>query len=214
MKSTILRLTLALILLSTFAIRAADPPAAATAAPPQQPQAQRDKTPSDRLREYVASLRSELSDGKAHTINQVMDLSVDEAKTFWPIYHDYEEELFANGDKRLDLIKQYVKLHSTKALTNDKARELSAAWFDFQQQQLDLLKKYHAQIQQEVSPIRAAQFVQIEHRFGLVVDLMIASELPLVETVDAKAAASGAPAAAEPKATGSAVPAGATIQGK
>jgi hypothetical protein len=196
MKSTTLRLTPILLLLCAVISRAADPPAPATPAP------QPDKPRPDRLREYVALLRSELSDGKAHTINQVMDLTVDEARVFWPIYHDYEEELFANGDKRLELIKQYVKLHATKSLNNDKAKELSAAWFDFQSQQLQLLKKYHAEIQEKISPIRAAQFVQIEHRFSLVVDLMIASDLPLVETTDAKAAAGGA------------VPAGATIGGK
>jgi hypothetical protein len=207
MKSTSVRLTPVLLVLCALATRAADPPAASTPPPPEKPR-------SDRVRDYVAQLRSELSDGKAHTINQVMDLSVDESRVFWPIYHDYEEELFANGDKRLELIKEYVKLHSTKALTNDKARELSAAWFDFQSQQLELLKKYHAQIQKELSPIRAAQFVQIEHRFALVVDLMIASDLPLVETADAKAAAAAAAAApAEPK-PATAVPAGATIQGK
>jgi hypothetical protein len=206
MKSTLLRLAPVLLLLCAVATRAADPAAAPTTPPAEKPRS------ADRLREYVALLRSDLSDGKAHTINQVMDLSVDESRIFWPIYHDYEEELFANGDKRLELIKEYVKLHSTRTLTNDKARELSAAWFDFQSQQLELLKKYHAQIQKELSPIRAAQFVQIEHRFALVVDLMIASDLPLVETADAKAgAAAAAPVEAKPA---TAVPAGATIQGK
>jgi hypothetical protein len=34
-----------------------------------------------------------------------------------------------------------------------------------------------------MSPIRAAQFVQIEHRFGLVVDVTIPPELPLIENL-------------------------------
>jgi hypothetical protein len=39
----------------------------------------------------------------------------------------------------------------------------------------------NAQPPQRDSPIRAARFVQIEYRFGLVTDLTVASELPLIE---------------------------------
>jgi hypothetical protein len=163
--------------------------ALASAAPPAKPpQGEAKPAPAaqpphrDSLRAYVDALRADLSNGKVKTINDVMKLSDEEAKVFWPIYKDYEDELFENGDRRVALIKEYTTLTASHALTDDKARELAPRWFEFQTQQLELLKKYYGILQDKLSPIRAAQFVQIEHRFALVVDLTIASELPLIET--------------------------------
>ena len=148
-----------------------DATVAATAQPPQR----------DSLRLYVDALRADLSNGKTRTINDVMKLSDDEARIFWPVYKEYEDELFENGDRRVALIKEYAALTASKGMNDDKARELAPKWFEFHEQQLGLLKKYHGIIQEKISPVRAAQFVQIEHRFSLVVDLTIASELPLID---------------------------------
>ena len=68
----------------------------------------------DPVRDYVTALRAELSDGKAGLINEVMELSVNEAKIFWPVYYEYEKELFELGDRRLELIKRFVVAHKDK----------------------------------------------------------------------------------------------------
>lgn len=155
---------------------------APAAPPPEQAAGARGGPPQrDALRAYLEGMRADLSNGKVSTYNAVMRLSDEEAKIFWPIYKDYEDELFENGDRRVALVKEYVSLSASKGVTDDKARELMPKWFEFHEQQLNLLKKYQGIIQEKVSPIRAAQFVQIEYRFSLVVDLTVASELPLVE---------------------------------
>src|SRR5205823_4688658 len=94
---------------------------------------------SDAVYSYVDSVRSDLSDGKAHLINQVMRLSSDESAKFWPIYHDYEEELFALGDRRVELTRAFVKAQSSVALDNNKAAALADEWFGFESQRLELL---------------------------------------------------------------------------
>jgi hypothetical protein len=161
--------------------------ALASAAPPAQPDGAKSANAAggppaqDAVRAYVESLRGDLSCGKVHTINEVMHLSDDEGKIFWPIYKEYEDELFANGDRRLALIKQYASSLASHSMTDEQARKLAPAWFEYQAQQLETLKQYHGIIQEKLSPTRAAQFVQIEHRFGLLVDLTIASQLPMIE---------------------------------
>ena len=40
-------------------------------------------------------MRDDLSRGKVEIITDVMHLNANEAKVFWPIYQDYETELFA-----------------------------------------------------------------------------------------------------------------------
>lgn len=44
------------------------------------------------------------------------------------------------------------------------------------------LRRYHDRISTELSPIGATQFLQIEQRAATLVDLVIASEIPLVRT--------------------------------
>src|SRR5688500_18967224 len=63
---------------------------------------------NDPVYAYVDTVRNELSDGKVQIINRVMRLSSDESKVFWPIYRDYEEELFDLGDQRVELSRNFV----------------------------------------------------------------------------------------------------------
>ena len=134
----------------------------------------------DPVYSYVDEVRADLSDGKASLINHVMRLTKDESIIFWPIYNEYEDELFALGDQRIDLLGRFVKAQSDQALNNTAARSLSDDWFKFETQRLELVRKYHDRIGKELSPLHAAQFTQVEHRVATVIDLLIASETPLV----------------------------------
>ena len=143
---------------------------------PLSPQARR----GDTVYQYVDAMRADLSDGKTQLINEIMKLSRDESEKFWPIYHDYEDELFALGDRRVEAARQFVKAQVAESFDNAQAAKLADQWFDFESRRLELLRKYHDQIASELSGERAAQFLQIEHRVGTVTDLMLASELPLI----------------------------------
>jgi hypothetical protein len=145
-----------------------------------QPAISPEKRKADPVYAYVDEMRADLSNGKVQIINRVMRLSPEEAKVFWPIYHDYEEELFNLGDQRVELSRRFINDQMRQTLDNQRAAALADDWFKIESQQLELLQKYHKQIAKELSPIRAVQFSQIEHRVGTVVDLLIASELPLV----------------------------------
>jgi hypothetical protein len=55
---------------------------------------------------------------------------------------------------------------------------MAAQWLQNSQARLDLWKKYNLKISRAVSPIRAAQFLQVENQVALFVDMSIASEMP------------------------------------
>lgn len=137
----------------------------------------------DPVYSYVDEVRSELSDGKAALINRVMRLSKDEGIIFWPIYNEYEDELFDLGDQRVELLGKFVKTQTDQTLDNAAARSLSNDWFKYETQRLELVKKYHERISKELSPLHAAQFAQVEHRVQIVIDLLLASEMPLIQPV-------------------------------
>jgi hypothetical protein len=108
-----------------------------------------------------------------------MKLSDEEAEVFWPLYYEYELELFDIGDRRVELIERFISVHQAKVLEDLEAREMAAEWLKQGTDRLGLLKKYHELIANELSQLHAIQFLQIEHRVNTVIDLMIASELPL-----------------------------------
>ena len=133
---------------------------------------------TDELRGYLEMLRSDVNTAKIHTINEVMKLTGPEAEKFWPVYRKYEKDLAAVGDRKLALIREFATLHFGGTLDDKQAADLAARWLKNTQERLDLWKKYHKQISKAVSPIRAAQFLQVEHQMALLIDLSIASEMP------------------------------------
>lgn len=133
----------------------------------------------DPVRDYIDAVRVELIDGKVGLISGVMKLSDEEAEVFWPIYYEYELELFEIGDRRVELIERFIAAHQAKVLNDLEAREMAEEWFKQGTDRLGLLKKYHELIANKLSQLHAIQFLQIEHRVNTVIDLMIASELPL-----------------------------------
>jgi hypothetical protein len=135
----------------------------------------------DRLHAYVDALRDELSRGKVGIVTDVMNLNAEESKKFWPLYQEYETELFELGDTRVAWIRRYAMAQQAGKLDDREAAELAKAYFDFEGKRVELLRKYHGLVAEELSPVRAAQFTQLEHRVGLVIDLMLACELPLIE---------------------------------
>ncbi|UCD53190.1 MAG: hypothetical protein JSW27_11210, partial [Phycisphaerales bacterium] len=131
------------------------------------------------LHAYIDSVRIDLAEGNVRLINETIGLSDEEAKVFWPLYQEYETELFELGDRRLDLMDRFIASDEALNLDDSEAQKIAAEWFELEEARFALWKKYHQLIAARLSPLRAIQFVQTEHRISTVVDLMIASELPL-----------------------------------
>ncbi|MFN0066893.1 MAG: transcriptional regulator [Limisphaerales bacterium] len=134
----------------------------------------------DDLANVLAVFRSDLNQAKVRTINEVMQLTGPEAERFWPIYRDYERELAKLGDERLALIRRFAQEYAGRTLADDSAREISRDWLRLQRRRLDLWEKYQGRVAKALSPVRAAQFLQVEHQLALFVDINIVAEMPLV----------------------------------
>ena len=128
---------------------------------------------------FFELLRSDLKTGKKEIITMVMDFTDSEASAFWPIYREYEFGLDELGDARLTLTKNYAENYEN--MTDEKATELINDAIKFQQDRLKLRKKYFKKFSKALSPIQAAKWIQLENQIHLLIDLQIASEMPLVE---------------------------------
>jgi hypothetical protein len=129
------------------------------------------------LKEYVKLLREDVRSEKYSIVDAVMQLDLDQAAKFWPIYRDYDAELSKVNDLRVANIEEYAQTYNH--LTDEKADELVRNSMEFQKQRDELLSKYYLRVKQEMGAITAARFMQVERQLLLIIDLQISSSLPI-----------------------------------
>ena len=128
--------------------------------------------------DFIELLRQDLKTQKVAIITEAMEFTEDESNAFWPVYRKYDFELTKLGDENLAIIKDYAANYEN--MTNEKAKELMDRSIKYRENVLKLRKKYFKEFQKVLPAIKAARFIQVENQIGLLVDLQIASELPLV----------------------------------
>ena len=135
---------------------------------------------NDNIYNYLQLLRSDMNSLKVELVNSIMKLSADDAKKFWPIYRDYENQLGKQAINRAELVSEFVQSHKDGTFDNTKAKDMAKRWFKSQRDRLDLLEKYHGKIEKALTSVQAGQFLQIENQIGLFIDVTIAAEMPTV----------------------------------
>jgi len=134
----------------------------------------------DNIYNYLQLLRSDFNSAKVEIVNRIMKLSADDAKEFWPIYHDYENQLGKQAVNRAEFIAEFVQSNKDGTFDNAKAKDMAKRYFKAQRARYDLLEKYHRKIEKALSSVQAAQFLQIENQINIFIDMTIAAEMPLV----------------------------------
>ncbi len=128
---------------------------------------------------YIELLKSDARTQKVAVITEAMGLTDEESSAFWPVHREYELELSKIIDDRVELIKDYIQ--NFDDLTDEKAREIAKRVFALEKRRTKLKKKYFKRFEKALSATIAAKFIQIESQINLVVNLQIASELPLIK---------------------------------
>ncbi len=127
--------------------------------------------------QYMELMRQDLRTNKLAVMTEAMALTDEQGEVFWPIYREYQVKYMEIGDKRIAMIKDFAANYEN--MTGDKASELMKIWFSQKKDQLSLLEKTSKKIAKATAPVTAARFIQIENAVNMLVDLQIASELPL-----------------------------------
>lgn len=128
---------------------------------------------------YIDLLRRDVRQEKAEIMGAVMILSAQDATKFWPIYSDYDVQLTKLNDQRVENIKEYARTYDQ--MTDEKADELVQKSLAYQKQRAELLAQTYDKVKQALGAVTAARFAQVEHQLLLIIDLQIASSLPIVE---------------------------------
>jgi hypothetical protein len=130
------------------------------------------------MQEYITLLRIDVRQQKAEIMGAVMLLSGQDATKFWPIYSDYDAQLAKLNNQRVENIKEYARTYDQ--MTDEKADELIQKSLAYQKQRAELLAQTYDKVKQALGAVTAARFAQVEHQLLLIIDLQIASSLPIV----------------------------------
>ena len=163
-----------------LALMAAVAPQAAGA--PQSPrpaQATATDTKDLNLRAYVELLRSDVRSQKIAIITEMMEFSDAEDAAFWPIYREYDVELSKLNDERVGVIQDYAA--NFTQVTDAVADRIATKALDLEARRSALKSKYYERVKAALSPKTAARFLQVENQLLMIIDLQIASSLPIVK---------------------------------
>ena len=99
---------------------------------------------------------------KVGFITEKINLSSAEAKNFWPIYNEFEEQMKKLRSKE----KENVRLLKAKSsITDIDADKFLNEQLNLRQQQLDLNKKYVAEFKKVLSAKKVARLFMLEQEF-------------------------------------------------
>jgi hypothetical protein len=129
--------------------------------------------------EDIKLFRKDLRSVRKQIIAANMDLNDKEAEQFWPLFERYTRELVAKQDEKYTLLKQYAQDYST--MTDVEAEKYIRGRASVEQAILQVRLKYFPLFRRVLSGRSTALFFQVDWRLGLIMDLQLASQTPLIE---------------------------------
>jgi len=127
----------------------------------------------------IQLLRKDIRSQKKQLIAANLNLTADQATKFWPLYDQYTAELSKIGDQKTALIKEYADQWGT--MTDEQASSLMKRSLAVDEQIAQLRIKYMPMFSQVVPGQVVATFFQLDRRFQGLLDIQLASQLPLVQ---------------------------------
>jgi Spy/CpxP family protein refolding chaperone len=126
----------------------------------------------------VQLLRQDIQSIKNQVISDTMNFNDKESAAFWPVYQRYSAAQRAIADKRLAIITDYAQ--NLDKMDDAKARDLTDRMFAIEDETQALQKQYFARFEQALGAKRTAKLYQVDNRLTQMVNLQLASEIPLI----------------------------------
>jgi hypothetical protein len=132
--------------------------------------------PADNMKIVLEKIKAD----KKLLVADNMQLTEAEAKTFWPVYEQYQNELFLLRTRTLKLIKDYEGAYEN--MTNATAKKLLDEYMTIETLRLKLRQVYLPKFRKALSDVKVVRYYQIENKINAVLDYELASSIPLVTT--------------------------------
>jgi Spy/CpxP family protein refolding chaperone len=127
----------------------------------------------------IKLLRQDIRSDKKQLVAANLTLTDAEATKFWPVYDQYAAEMTKIGDQRYALIKEYAQ--NFGSLTDAQAKSLIDRSLALDEAVAQLRIKYVPIVNAVLPGTKTATFFQIDRRISNLIDLQLATQIPLVQ---------------------------------
>jgi len=127
----------------------------------------------------IQLLRQDLRSQKKQLVASNLKLTDAEATKFWPIYDQYTAELSTINNDKYAVIKEYTNNYGS--MTDAQALSLMTRSLAVDDSVAKLRMKYVPIVNKVLPGAKTATFFQIDRRVTMLIDIQLASALPLIQ---------------------------------
>jgi hypothetical protein len=126
----------------------------------------------------VQQLQADIKADRQAVVTLNLPLTEAEAKAFWPIYREYRTEMERLSDRTVKLIAAYAA--NFTLMNDERATAFFNEWLAIERERSGIRDKYVPRFRGVLPGQKAARYFQIENKLDAIINLQLASEIPLV----------------------------------
>jgi hypothetical protein len=135
----------------------------------------------DKASDNMQILREKVKADKKLIVATNMGLTEAEAKSFWPVYEEYQKDLTTINQRIARLIESYATDYRANTLTDEKAKKLIDEFVAIDKAEAELKRSYIPKLSKVLPAMKVARYLQIENKIRAVVKYDLAAGVPLVQ---------------------------------
>ena len=132
--------------------------------------------PSDNMQIVLEKIRAD----KKLLVAENMQLTEAEAKAFWPVYDQYQDELFLLRTRTVKLINDFADAY--EKMTNDTAKKLMDEYMTIETLGPKLRQTYLPKFRKVLPEGKVARYYQIENKINAALMYELAKNIPLTKS--------------------------------
>ena len=118
---------------------------------------------------------------KKEIIAKNMDLTSDEKAQFWALYEKYQDKMDLVGDRRVKLITDYADSLKSGGPSDEKAWIMLDDYLSYETERLTTRKSFVEKFRKVLPARKVTRFFQIENKLEAIINIELASQIPLVQ---------------------------------
>ena len=123
-------------------------------------------------------MRQDLRKQKQKLIAENLPMTESEAVKFWAVYQKYSKELQEINNEKFEMIHSYAQ--NWRTMSNEDALIFTRRWLEVDEKVVQLRSKYFLLVRDALPGKKASTFFQLDERISMMINLEIASQLPLL----------------------------------
>jgi len=131
--------------------------------------------PADNMQILLEKLRVD----KKLLVAENMQLTEAEAKGFWPIYEQYQDELFLLRTRTVKLINDFAEAY--KKMSNETAKKLMDEFMTIESLGPKIRQAYLPKFRKVLPELKVVRYYQIENKIQAALFYEFAANIPLIK---------------------------------